>query len=115
MGPMYAAATTFCVASYITQSLRGKDDEMNYVIGGFTTGTLTGFIIKRKLLGFWTGVALALIGAAKKHSKLNDYEFYPTYSKVRPQVHGDFRTPYKNWTLYDQRPKGWVAAEARNE
>lgn len=115
MGPMYAAATTFCVVSYTAQRFREKDDEKNYAIAGFTTGALTGLIIKRRLLGFWMGVAFAVIGAAKKHSKLNDYEFYPTYSRVRPQVHGDFRTPYRNWTVYDERPKGWVAAEERKQ
>lgn len=115
MGPLYAAASTFCIVSYVTQHLRNKDDEINYAIAGFSSGVLTGVLAKNKLAGFWLGIACSIIGAAKKHSKLNGYEFYPTHSKVRPQIHGDFRTPYRNWTLYDARPKGWVAAEERQE
>lgn len=115
MGPMYAAATTFCLVTHVATNVREKDDMVNYAIAGFSTGILTGLLVNQKLHGFWLGVVCAGIGAAKKHSKLNDYEFYPTYPKVRKPVHGDFRTPYKNWTLYETRPKGWIAAEEIKE
>ncbi|KAL4107742.1 hypothetical protein QTP88_018034 [Uroleucon formosanum] len=115
MGPMFAATSTFCLVTHVATNIRGKDDMVNYAIGGFSTGILTGLIVNQKLFGFWLAVSLACIGAAKKHSKLNNYEFYPTYPKVRKPVHGDFRTPYKNWTLYESRPKGWIAAEERAE
>lgn len=117
MVPMYAATTAFCTVSYAAQHMRNKDDSLNYAIGGFASGLVVGPIVKNKLLGFWLGVSFAIIGAIKKQAKVDDYEFFPTSFTMttRPQVHGDFRTPYRNWTLYDARPKGWVAAEERKE
>lgn len=114
MGPMYVATSAFCIATYVSTNVRGKDDKLNYVIGGFTAGSLTGIIIKRNLLAFWLGIACATIGFVKKDSKLENYEFYPI-KYMGKSLHGDFRTPYRNWTLYDARPKGWIAAEERKE
>lgn len=114
MGPMYAATTAFCIVTYVSTNVRGKDDRFNYAIGGFTAGTLTGILIKKGLIGVWLGIACAIIGAVKKDSKLDNYEFFPT-KYAGKSLYGDFRTPYKNWTLYDQRPKGWIAAEERQE
>lgn len=113
MGPMYAATSTFCIVTHLATHVRGKDDELNYAIGGFCAGSLVGQLVKQNLLGMWLGVACAIIGATKKNSKLNNYEFYPSFPKFRKSVHGDFKTPYNNWTWYDERPKGWVAAEER--
>ncbi|KAF0772238.1 NADH dehydrogenase [Aphis craccivora] len=115
MGPMLAATTTFCIVTHVSTNLRGKDDMLNYAIGGFSTGILTGILVKQKFLGFWMAVSMACIGAAKKHSKLNNYEFYPTFPNVRKPIYGDFRTPYNDWTLFEPRQKGWVAAEERKQ
>lgn len=114
MSPMYIAASSFCAVTYVSTKLREKDDEMNYAIGGFTTGVLTGAILKKNMFGMWMGVSFAIIGAVKKYAKLNDIEFFPV-SLNRKSIHGDFYTPYRNWTIYDQRPKGWIAAEERKE
>lgn len=114
MGPMYAVAGTFCATTYLSTKLREKDDELNYAIGGMTSGFLLGSLMKQNFLGFWLGISFAIAGSVKKHSKINDYEFFPI-SKIRKPVHGDFNTPYRNWTLYEQRPKGWIAAEERKE
>lgn len=114
MGPMYAAATTFCAVTYVSTKLREKDDELNYAIGGFSSGILTGMLMKKNVFGCWLGISFAIMGAVKKHSKINNYEFFPI-EKIRKPVHGDFNTPYRNWTLYEQRPKGWIAVEERKE
>lgn len=113
MGPMYAATSTFCIVTHIATHVRGKDDEYNYAIGGFCAGSLVGLLIKQKLFGMWLGIGCAIIGGTKKNSKIDNYEFFPTLPVVRKSIYGDFRTPYNNWTLYDERPKGWVAAEER--
>lgn len=115
MGPMYATITTFCVATHIATNIRNKDDETNYAFGGFCAGVMYGVLIKQKLFGLWAGLGCALFGAIKKNSKLNNWEFYPEDLKFAKPVHGDFRTPYANFTLYDQRPRGWIAAEQRQE
>lgn len=115
MGPLYATASTFCITTYVTTKIRGKDDETNYAIGGFASGVLMGVLLKQNLLGMWLGVGCAIAGAVKKHSKLNNYEFFPINDRTNKPIYGDFRTPYVNWTLYDARPKGWVAAEERKE
>lgn len=115
MVPMYAATSTFCIVNHIATHVRGKDDEYNYAISGFCAGALYGTLYKQKLIGMWIGVTCSIIGAAKKNSKLENYEFHPGFPEVRQSVHGDFRTPYRNWTLYDERPKGWIAAEERKQ
>lgn len=115
MGPMYAATSTFCIMTHIATNVRGKDDEYNYAIGGFCAGALYGVLYKQKFFGMWLGIACSIIGAVKKNSKLENYVFHPSFPEVRQSVYGDFRTPYKNWTLYDERPKGWIAAEERKQ
>jgi len=110
---MIAATSTFCIAAHVSYKIRGKDDEINYAIGGYAAGALFGALIKHNLIGMWLGVACALIGTAKKHSLLNGYQIYPPFPKHRKPVHGNFRTPYNNWSLYEERPKGWIAAEER--
>lgn len=115
MGPMYVATTAFCLVTYISTNVRGKDDETNYALAGFTAGILMGPFLKQNLLGAWLGIGCAIIGAVKKNSKLNGWEFYPEPKTIRKSIHGDFRTPYRNWTLYDARPKGWKALDQRAE
>lgn len=115
MFPMYAATSTFCIVTHLATHVRGKDDELNYAISGFASGALTGVLLKRNLAGFWLGIACAMIGAVKKFSKTEGFEFLPTFPENRQSVHGDFRTPYRHWTLYESRPKGWLAAEERQE
>lgn len=115
MGPMYIATSTFCLVTYVSTRLRGKDDEMNYALAGFTAGVLMGPFLKQNLLGAWLGITCAIIGAVKKNSKLNGWEFYPEPKLIRKSVYGDFRTPYRNWTLYDERPKEWKGLEQRIE
>lgn len=115
MGPLFAVTSTFCVTTHLVTRARGKDDETNYAIGGFVAGALMGPLMKQYLLGVWIGVGCAIVGAVKKNSKMNDWEWYPVTLPHRKPVHGDFRTPYRNWTLYDTRPKGWKALEERAE
>lgn len=115
MGPLYAVSSTFCLVTYVATKIRGKDDESNYAIGGFAAGAVMGPLVKNNLIGMWLGVGCAIAGAVKKHSKLNNYEFFPIDHRSSRPVYGDFRTPYKNWSLYDARPKGWIAAEERKE
>lgn len=115
MTPMFAATSTFCIATHLATNIRGKDDELNYAIGGFCAGAIVGPIIRQNLVGFLAGITCAIIGAAKKNSKLENYQMLPPFPEVRKSVHGDFRSVYRNWTLYEQRPKGWIAAEERKE
>lgn len=115
MGPLYAVTTTFCLVTYISTRVRGKDDETNYALGGFAAGALMGPFLKQNLIGAWLAIGCAVVGAVKKNSKLNGWEFYPQPTTIRKSIHGDFRTPYRNWTVYDPRPKGWTALEQRAE
>lgn len=115
MTPMIAATSAFCIVAHTSYKIRGKDDLINYTIGGYAAGSLFGVLIKQNLIGMWLGVVCAVIGATKKHSMLNGYQIFPAFPKHRQPVHGNFRTPYRNWSLYEKRPKGWIAAEERME
>ncbi|VVC24731.1 Hypothetical protein CINCED_3A002063 [Cinara cedri] len=115
MTPMFAATSTFCIVTHLATNIRGKDDEKNYAIGGFCAGAIVGPIIKNNVIGFVAAVTCAVIGIIKKNSKVHNYELLPTFPESRKAIHGDFRSVYRNWTLYEQRPKGWIAAEDRKE
>lgn len=115
MLPAYAAATTFCIVTHASTRVRGKDDELNYAIGGFCAGAIIGPLIKHNMVGFLAGVFCAVAGAVKKNTRLNNVKLIPPFHDVRRSVHGDFRSVYRNWTLYEQRPKGWIMAEERKE
>ncbi|XP_050523437.1 uncharacterized protein LOC126895522 [Daktulosphaira vitifoliae] len=113
MTPMFAATSAFCISTYCATHIREKDDVFNYAIGGFTAGALMGPFTKYYLVSVWLGIGCGLFGMVYKDCKMRNIELMPTFPAVRHQKHGDFRTPYRNWTLYEDRPKGWVAAEER--
>uniref|UniRef100_A0A1B6BZ96 NADH dehydrogenase [ubiquinone] 1 alpha subcomplex subunit 11 n=1 Tax=Clastoptera arizonana TaxID=38151 RepID=A0A1B6BZ96_9HEMI len=87
--PFVGVAATFVTTSCLLTDLRKKDDYLNYIIGGFLSGTVVGAWAKNGHTGFATGLLFAAAAFAYKDSMLNNYKMFNL--ETNP-VFGDFRS-----------------------
>lgn len=58
VGPMMGVATAFTTVTYAATKFRGKDDCLNYVLGGIAAGGVVGTWSKSLATGCLAGLAL---------------------------------------------------------
>lgn len=66
--PFSAMAATFVATSCAANSLRGKNDYWNYIIGGVSSGSIYGVWQKSLNSGIKAGIVLSLVACMKKWS-----------------------------------------------
>lgn len=66
--PFSAMAATFAATSCVANSIRGKDDHLNYIIGGLSSGSIYGVWQKSLHSGVKAGIILSLAACLKKWS-----------------------------------------------
>jgi len=71
-------AATFVATSCAANSLRGKDDSTNYVIGALSSGSIYGVWQKNIGSGIKAGLLLSAIAYLKKWSLEEGFEIFPT-------------------------------------
>ncbi|CAD7076825.1 unnamed protein product [Hermetia illucens] len=102
-GPFMGIATAFTLGTYTATNVRGKDDTINYVIGGYCAGAVYGAWKRNLAAGIATGTFFALLGLTKKLSIMEGWDLFPE-QKGRGWIslhEHDFtlmRDPAKNWT-----------------
>ena len=77
IGPLMAMAASFSATSCVAQSLRKKDDGINYVIGAFSSGTIFGIWTKSTRAGIYSSVMLGAFAYLKKWSVEEGWELFP--------------------------------------
>ncbi|KAJ8972355.1 hypothetical protein NQ317_008765 [Molorchus minor] len=102
--PLLGATTTFVCTSNIIGSLRNKDDELNWFLGGLAAGAIFGIWRRRTIVGFNMGMFLGIIGLIRKNCLLNGYAWGPDEIKTRGTV-WSFQQDY---TLTRERPGNWT-------
>ncbi|XP_054738426.1 NADH dehydrogenase [ubiquinone] 1 alpha subcomplex subunit 11 [Anastrepha obliqua] len=76
-GPMMGMATAFTLATLVSTNVRGKDDKLNYFIGGVAAGAVYGAWRRNHVAGLVAGFFFGIAGAVKKLSKQEGWEFFP--------------------------------------
>lgn len=103
--PFVAAAATFVATSNISGSVRKKDDQYNWFIGGVSTGSILGAYYKSYRIGFICSTILGLGLLGVKLAHLNKYELYSLPDKMI----GEAATSHKyDFTLTKERPRNWT-------
>lgn len=75
--PMVGIACTFTAITCAATSLRKKDDEVNYLIGGMCAGGCSGVWMRSRTFGSIAAVALGSYAFLKKNAVMNGYDLFP--------------------------------------
>jgi len=81
-GPLAAMAAGFAATTCVANSVRGKDDRTNYVLGGLTSGVVFGAWARNLRAGVYGSAILATAAYVKKMSVEQGWEFFP--NRVAP-------------------------------
>ncbi|XP_055381805.1 NADH dehydrogenase [ubiquinone] 1 alpha subcomplex subunit 11 [Condylostylus longicornis] len=100
--PFLAVASSFVVGTYAATNLRGKDDKINYALGGFTAGAALGAVKKSVVTGMTMGLIFAIAASVKKLSRQEGWEFFP------PIKQGSYGLHTHDFTLMAERPRNWT-------
>ncbi|XP_068143999.1 NADH dehydrogenase [ubiquinone] 1 alpha subcomplex subunit 11 [Drosophila tropicalis] len=105
-GPLMGMATAFTLTTLAATNARGKDDKINYFLGGFAAGGVFGAWKHNHVAGLCAGLFLGLAGVIKKMSIEQGWEFFP-----EPPTHqyGGVNVASNDWTITAERPKNWTA------
>lgn len=91
--------------SNISGSIRKKDDQLNWFIGGVCTGSLLGAYYKSYRVGFIGSTILGLGLLGLKVAHLNNYRLY----YIPDKMVGEGATSHKyDFTLTEERPRNWT-------
>ncbi|KAG5679002.1 hypothetical protein PVAND_008611 [Polypedilum vanderplanki] len=110
VGPAAGMATFFTAGTYFSTVIRGKDDKLNYAIGGVSAAAVFGKAIRNPAIGFQAAVAFAVAGMLKKISIEEGWTWFPTAEEVeRKHVYGTLKTAKYDFTIMKDTPeKGWT-------
>ncbi|XP_068209503.1 NADH dehydrogenase [ubiquinone] 1 alpha subcomplex subunit 11 [Palaemon carinicauda] len=75
--PLVAAACTFAAVTCTACNLRGKDDKINYLLGGASAGSIFGIAARSVKVGVPLGFFLAMGAMLYKDSRQNGWEIFP--------------------------------------
>lgn len=103
-GPFIATAAAFTTTANMLASARGKDDRLNYFLGGVAAGTIIGTWRKSLMVGFAFSVAFGVMGIVRKDALDNNWLFNPPVvrSYSGPNAHN------YDFTLTKERPRNWT-------
>ncbi|KAL5288135.1 hypothetical protein ACFFRR_008784 [Megaselia abdita] len=101
VGPMMGMASAFTLGTLAATNFRGKDDRLNYFIGGVCAGGVYGAWRRSVPAGAVAALFLGIAGTIKKLSKQEGWDFFPP---VHHQVSG---VKPHDFTLFEDRPKNW--------
>ncbi|XP_058458426.1 uncharacterized protein LOC131435004 [Malaya genurostris] len=107
-GPFMGMASAFTVGAYTANRLRGKDDIMNYVVGGFASGGVYGAWRRSVVAGLVSGLIFSIAGAVKKMSIDEGWEFFPEVTK---HAYGSLNPKRYDFTLTQERERGWTTGK----
>ncbi|XP_001361907.2 NADH dehydrogenase [ubiquinone] 1 alpha subcomplex subunit 11 [Drosophila pseudoobscura] len=105
-GPLMGMATAFTLTTLAATNARGKDDKINYLLGGFAAGGVFGAWKHNHVAGLCAGLFLGIAGVIKKMSIEQGWEFFPD---TPTKQYGGLNIAQNDWTIMADRPKGWTS------
>ncbi|XP_050731281.1 NADH dehydrogenase [ubiquinone] 1 alpha subcomplex subunit 11-like [Eriocheir sinensis] len=75
--PAAAAGATFAAVTCASTTMRGKDDKINYFLGGASAGGIYGFTTRSFRVGIPLAFLLGVAATVYKDSKDNGWELIP--------------------------------------
>ncbi|ALC40497.1 CG9350, partial [Drosophila busckii] len=109
-GPLMGMATAFTLTTLAATNARGKDDKINYLIGGFAAGGVFGAWKRNHVAGLCAGLFLGIAGVLKKMSIEQGWEFFP---KPLKHQYGGVNIASNDYTITAERPRNWTTEEKK--
>lgn len=100
-GPLVGMATAFTVTTNVSQNIRGKNDKINYFLGGVAAGAVFGAWQKTITAAVPLAVCLGLVAVVKKTGIDEGWEFMP----IAPHSTKTIKSVHRDWTMVQDIPE----------
>ncbi|XP_055707964.1 uncharacterized protein LOC129804573 [Phlebotomus papatasi] len=107
-GPLMGMASAFTMGTYAATNLRGKDDTINYAIGGALAGGVYGAWRKSPVSGSCAAIVLAFAGVVKKLSLQEGWRFIP---EPKNHAYQSLFLGRHDRTFFKDTEKGWTTGK----
>lgn len=105
-GPLVGMAAAFTVAANVSQNFRGKNDHLNYFLGGVAAGSIFGAWQRNLAVAVPVCLALGVAAMTKKAAVDSGYTFFPKINMAKETAW----SAKHDWTMSDDvGEKGWTA------
>ncbi|KAJ0174340.1 hypothetical protein K1T71_010486 [Dendrolimus kikuchii] len=106
IGPLVGMAAGFAVATNASQNIRGKNDSINYFIGGAVAGSIFSAWQRSGLIALPAMLLLGFAGVLKKNSIDENWSFFP----VAQQATKTIQSVRHDWTMVKdiEELKNWT-------
>ncbi|CAH0401132.1 unnamed protein product [Chilo suppressalis] len=94
LGPLVGMASAFSVTANVAQNIRGKNDKLNYFLGGVAAGSVYGAWQRSLTAGVPVAVVLGAIAVVKKTGIDEGWTFIPDI----PQATKTIQSVRHDWT-----------------
>lgn len=95
VGPMVGVAASFVVTTNALQNIRGKNDKINYFVGGAVAGSILAAWQKAPVAAVPAAVVLGLAAIVKKTSVEEGWSFFPEMKSATQSI----RSVKYDWTM----------------
>ncbi|XP_022837623.1 NADH dehydrogenase [ubiquinone] 1 alpha subcomplex subunit 11 [Spodoptera litura] len=95
LGPMVGMAAGFAVTANTVQNIRGKNDKLNYFLGGVVSGSIFTAWMRAGVIAVPAAVILGAAAVVKKTSIEEGWSFFPSV----PHATQSARSVKYDWTM----------------
>ncbi|XP_028032326.1 NADH dehydrogenase [ubiquinone] 1 alpha subcomplex subunit 11 [Bombyx mandarina] len=106
VGPLVGMAVAFTFTTNVAQNIRGKNDKLNYFLGGATSGFVFSAWMKKGIIAVPAAVVLGAIAVVKKTGIDEGWIFFPDAAQSTKTI----KSVKHDWTLLKdiEELKGWT-------
>lgn len=107
VGPLVGAAAAFAVTANVTQNIRGKNDKLNYFLGGAVSGLILSAWQRVPVMAVPLAMIFGTAAMIKKTALEEGHTFFPDF----PQATKTIKSAKHDWTLAKDLPqhKNWTS------
>lgn len=111
IGPFVGMATAFTITSNVAANLRGKNDKINYFMGGIVAGAVCSAWLRAPVLAVPAAMVFGAAGVVKKTAVDAGATFFPSV----PQMTKTAVSAKHDWTMAAdvEKWKTWTKGKAR--
>ncbi|XP_049877446.1 NADH dehydrogenase [ubiquinone] 1 alpha subcomplex subunit 11 [Pectinophora gossypiella] len=95
MGPMVGMAAAFTVTTNVAQNIRGKNDKINYFLGGVAAGSIFGTWLRSVTVAVPACLLLGFAAIVKKSAVDEGWVFFPDTTMAPKSI----KSVRHDWTL----------------
>lgn len=95
LGPLVGMATAFTLTANVSQNIRGKNDKLNYFLGGLAAGSIFGTWARSITVGVPAALLLGAVAVVKKTGVDEGWVFLPQIQMATKTI----QSVRHDWTM----------------